>query len=622
MGLTAPLEAPGRFPQRRLAQASDPRRNPANLETALLSLLVFVLLAVLLFFSTWEAPFDRMIGIGGDGVLFTWYLRWPAFALSHGLNPLISNYVDYPGGINLMWNVSMPLISLIMTPATLTLGLVFAYNLSLTLGVALAGWTAFLVIRRWVPSTIAAGAGALLYAVSPYFLSQALGHLHVSLIMLPPLILLVLDEVLVRQRRCPLLSGAALGALGVAQLLISEEVLASCVLAGAIGVSLLVAMDPERARRHARHAIHALLYATATFLLLAGWPLAIQFFGPQRMGGGLQPTLIYSNDLLGFVVPSGVQLLAPAWAQEISRHFTGNLSEWSGYLGIPLLVVCGLVAARFWHRPVVRVAVGLGTMLALLSLGGVIHLMGWVTRIPVAVLAFGFVPFRRALPGRTIAVGFLLAWLALAVAPLFHNLLPGRLMLPVFLMAGIMMAVFVQWAMALRGRGRALAVVALLAVAASLFPRLPYWSAPLAAPAFFRPGGSVMKIPAGSVVLLLPFSRGDEPTAMYWQAESGMRFRMPEGYAYVPAPVPAEISPAPSATQDLLFAVVKGRHPSLSQDLREQVLVDLRAWNVRTVIVGPMHNEDEAVALMTAVLGRTPVHTQGVYLWSDVNAAD
>jgi hypothetical protein len=513
----------------------------------------------------------------------------------------------------------MPLVALLMTPITLTLGVVFAYNLALTLGVGLAAWTAFVAIRRWVPSAIAAAAGALLYAFSPYVLSHALGHIQVSLVMLPPLILIVLDEMLIRQQRRPWVSGVALGLLGAAQLLISEEVLASCVLASAIGLPLLVALDPAAARRHASHAARAVVYAGATFLVLAGWPLWIQFFGPQRMGGGLQPTLIYSNDLLNFAVPTAVQWLAPTWAQQITWHFSGNLSEWNGYLGIPLLAVCGLVAMRFWQRPIVLLAVTLGSTLALLSLGGVIHVLGWATLVPVAVFALAFVPFGKVVPVRVLSATFVIAWLALAIAPLFHNLLPARLMLPVFLLAGLLLAVFMQWAMTQPGRRRAMALGVVLAVGVTLFPRLPYWTAPLAAPAFFRASGSVAAIPAGTVALVVPFSRGSEPNAMYWQAESGMRFRMPEGYAYVPAPIPGEVSPVPSATQDLLTAVIKGRHPSLTLKIRAQVLTDLHAWNVRTVIVGPMQHEDEAVALLTQLLGQAPVDAEGVHWWPDVN---
>jgi hypothetical protein len=81
-----------------------------------LTLVGFLALAILLFLPAWQAPFTQVIGDGGDAGIFSWYLRWPAFAFSHGLNPLVSNYLDYPEGINLMWNVSIPALAMLMTP--------------------------------------------------------------------------------------------------------------------------------------------------------------------------------------------------------------------------------------------------------------------------------------------------------------------------------------------------------------------------------------------------------------------------------------------------------------------------------------------------------------------------
>jgi hypothetical protein len=45
---------------------------------------------------------------------------------------------------------------------------------------------------------------------------------------------------------------------------------------------------------------------------------------------------------------------------------------------------------------------------------------------------------------------------------------------------------------------------------------------------------------------------------------------------------------------------------------------ELTGWNVRTVIVGPMANQDQAIALLTWVIGRPPESVQGVHVWWDV----
>jgi len=63
---------------------------------AAFALLLYLLLAVLLFESAWQAPLQRAIGHGPDPELVGWFLRWTPFALSHGLNPFVTDYVDYP----------------------------------------------------------------------------------------------------------------------------------------------------------------------------------------------------------------------------------------------------------------------------------------------------------------------------------------------------------------------------------------------------------------------------------------------------------------------------------------------------------------------------------------------
>lgn len=608
------------------------RRALGRASVPLLALAGYVATAVLLFADAWRAPFDRLIGLPGDPGIFLWYLRWPGFALSHGMNPLLTNYLDYPAGVNLMWNVSVPLPALLLTPVTSALGMVFAYNLGLTLAVALSGWTAFLAIRRFVGHDLAAVGGGMLYAFSPYLMSHAQEHLQASLVMLPPLFLIALDEILVRQRRRPIVGGISLGVLAAAQLLISEEMLAVVMLSATLGFILLAGMHPTAIRPRLRHALQAGAWAAGSGLILVAFPLAVQFFGPQRLNGALQPSWVYANDLLNFVVPTPVQLLDPAPLHQIVARFTGDLFEWNGYLGIPLLVVTVLVAVRCWNRPLVRFAIGLSTMLALLSLGTTLHIGGWVTAVPVVALAIAFIPLRRALPLRAMVGAFCLGWVALAIAPLWKDLLPGRLMLPVDLLAGLLLAVFIASMLTADAsrmsisrpstiRRLALSGTLLVAVAITLFPRIPYPATALTMPSFFLAGGDVSRIPAGSVALVLPFSRLSQADAMVWQAASGMRFRMPEGYAYVPAPHLWEISPPPSATQSLMTAVADGQRPPVPDGWRRQVLDEWHHWQIGNVVVGPMPHEAQIVDLISLLLHERPIPTGGVYLWRISDAA-
>ena len=149
-----------------------------------------------------------------------------------------------------------------------------------------------------------------------------------------------------------------------------------------------------------------------------------------------------------------------------------------------------------------------------------------------------------------------------------------------------------------------------------LLPHWPYDHTDVTVPAYFT-SGDVTQIPSGSVALVAPFSHGDEATAMLWEAASGMRFRMPEGYGFIPGPAQ---DPPMTVTQQSMVAIQRGADPpAVTDTLRQEVMGDLRSLRVQTVIVGPMANEDRMVSFFTDVLQTAPTRTAGVYIWPSLN---
>jgi hypothetical protein len=104
---------------------------------------------------------------------------------------------------------------------------------------------------------------------------------------------------------------------------------------------------------------------------------------------------------------------------------------------------------------------------------------------------------------------------------------------------------------------------------------------------------------------------------MLWQAQSGMAFRMPEGYALIPGP---RANPPNSALGSEMVAIEKGAAADLAPDSLDRMRADLRAWSVTTVVVGPMPHRVTMVALFTQLLGRAPATGGGVELWTSVDA--
>src|SRR6476469_8161292 len=199
------------------------------------------------FWTAWREPTGRWVGYDFDPILFIWNLRWLPFAIAHGHGPLTSNYLNYPEGFNLMWNTSILLPALVLSPVTLLCGTVFSYNVLSTLALALSGWCAYFAFRRYARRE-AAAVGGLLYGFSSFMFGQAFNHPHMTIALFPPLVLLLLDEIVVRQRSRATVVGLLLGVATDLQLLTGEEVAAATVLVAIVGVALLALLHRDQVR--------------------------------------------------------------------------------------------------------------------------------------------------------------------------------------------------------------------------------------------------------------------------------------------------------------------------------------------------------------------------------------
>ena len=571
---------------------------------SVLTLFLYVVVAVVLFGSAWSHPTYLSIGAAGDPELFMWLLAWVPYSISHGLNPLFTDYLIYPQGANLTWTLIPIVPGLVFAPVMVALGPVLTYNLVMTLALASSAWCAYLAIHRLLGDRVGAVLGGLVFGFSPYMLAHSLGHPNLVICFTPPLALLILSELFVWQRRPSWLIGLSLGLLGVVQLLTTPEILFTTAVIGSLGVAVLAAMRPREIRPRLRHALTGLGVALAVFLPLAALPVGFQFLGPQHVSGVVREQDVYVTDVLNFIVPTKVMLLAPHQLESLNHAWTGDDAEWNAYIGVPLVGLLAFIAARWWSTLLVRWAAIFAVLIAVLSLGPHLHLAGKIH-------------FHLPLP-----------WLVLQKLPVFDNVLPARLMLYFYLLAGVAFAFFVrEMRRGVNGWRRGAGWVATALSFVVLLPALPWVTTPNPVPAFFT-SSAVTKIPDGSAALVAPFSTApgfqlgpgqDSATyPMLWQLASGMRFRMPEGSLIVPDfnGLPTGGRPPQSLTQSLMIAIQQGRPaPDLVGGFQEEVLSDLRRWRVQTVIVGPMFNQRAMLDFFTALLGRPPEQVDGVFVW-------
>jgi hypothetical protein len=130
------------------------------------------------------------------------------------------------------------------------------------------------------------------------------------------------------------------------------------------------------------------------------------------------------------------------------------------------------------------------------------------------------------------------------------------------------------------------------------------------------------RLPEGNVALLLPFANRRIASAMTWQAESGMWFRMPGGYVIVPTPDgrPRYDTDPNSATR--AFSRIQGGLPApkLTFGERRALATNLAGWGVDVVVVGPLMHQGTMLRFLTDLLGRRPTpvdgSTSGATPWS------
>lgn len=540
------------------------------------ALLIYFLIAVALFSSTWIDPAGSLIGTPKDPKLFVWYLGWLPHELTQGHNPLFSDYLSYPTGVNLMWNTSMIFPALVLWPVTAAFGPVVAYNLLITAGLALSAWFGFLAARRFIDNPLACFIAGVLYGFSPALIAQALGHPHVVVALFPPIALLLGHEILVRRRMNPVLAGTLAGVAAALQLLTGEELLAMTLLIVLIGSGVLALVHRDQVRQRRAGVAKATGAATVSFALIAGYPLAFQFFGPQVVSGDVQKPDVYVSDLLAFALPSNL------------IHFTGNTAENDAYIGLPLLAlfIAGLVIGR--KQGWIQWTGWMTLIVAVLSLGPHLHVNGNVTPV-------------------------LLPWAAVAKLPLMGSALPARLMVIAWLGVALVVAAVLALGMNVSRRWRFATGAVLLVGIAVIFPSVPYPSVPAGVPVFFRPGGGVEKVEAGSVMLITPFSSKESTDAMLWQAAANYRFRMPEGDAFTPGPY---LGPHPSFLQKALDGMDANQRPvAVTADVRAAALADIDRFRVTTIVAGPSPGHAAIVAFWTEFVGTPPTADGGVDVW-------
>ena len=609
--------------------AQEPARPPGDRRTLALAAVYYLLGALAVTLWLWRDPASRTVaGNANDADQIAWFFRYDATAIMHAHLPaLVTTAMNAPQGVNAMWNTFMMLPGVLLAPVTLLFGPQSALTVFLTVGFAGSATAMFAVLRRWDVSGPAAALGGAVYGFSPAVLHSAIGHYDLQFAVLPPLILDV-GLRLATGRTSVRRGGLWLGLLVTAQVFITEEILLATAMAGVIIVAVLAASRPRAVAGQIKTLVAGLGVAACVTAVIAGYPLWVQFFGPLRQHGSPFTPDFFKNDLSSFVVPSSYQFLHTSGSAAAALRYQGQLPEYLGYLGWPLIVVLLLAAIAGWRRLPIRAAAVACAVLGVFSLGGTLLFGGhehhaiklpwyWLEGLPL---------FNAALPDRFSIVAdgagaAVLAFAANAAIPAFAAFAARR---QPWLAAGWRPAAVVL-------SGAILAVLPIVPKplpAGAVTPLPPGWSATFAA----------LRLPASASVLVVPIPMSTFTEPLRWQADTGEPGSLVGGYFMGPAwngRAYTDGSGTPPAGRYLnaIWTYSQAGLPNaLATDVPPnayhgspgyqavktvpdaKVRAQIKAWHVSAVVAVTRQNSPLS-RYLTALLGRPAVVTGDVLAW-------
>ena len=386
-------------------------------------------------------------------------------------------------------------------------------------------------------------------------------------------------------------------------------------LLAAFGLAAAAVVGWRQIRRRAVHALPALGIGIGISVVLLAYPAWYGLHGPQSVSGVLFPLApLVGVPLTGFLSPGAYSVAAGQFVR--FGGYLGHNGPPADYVGpgTAVLVVAAAVLAR--RRPLTWMLVFMTVMTIWLALGDVVigaphALAGTVAHLP-------------------------LPWATLSKFPVLKEILSDQFSPFIMLFPAVLIGLGVD-ASIVRFRssrfatrwsaGRMLALAAAIPVFVVVVALAPVWSTidvpltvqPVQVPAYMDQVAP--KLPAGTVLLTVPFAVTGSTRPMLWQAVDDMHFHLAgaalktpnargrtggRGRAGLGAADPRRSQPQ--------------RRPDLPAGTPEQAATVRRAltqWEVGEVVVtGTSADPVYASGFLTSVLGRAPVFVKGAWVWT------
>ena len=344
----------------------------------LIAYLVYQAIAIVL----WAIPIlgdpaHRILGTEvGDTRFYEWALRWTPWALEHGRNPIFSDRIFAPTGMDLARTTFIPGPALVMYPITSFFGPLVSYNILMALAPALAAWAAYLVCHRVTGAFWPSLLGGYLFGFSTYMVDQMHGHVNLVLIFPVPLaVYLVVRRVEGSIGIVAFIGYLALALIGVCSIML--ETFATATLFGVLAFACALAVAGRDRSRVFRVGLEvALAYGIAAVALL---PYLVSFLDHLPALARLRPAETGSIDMLSPLLPRPGTVFGSAipLLRITDRFPVARLpAEDAGYVGVALVLMVILFVVSERKRRETWGLLGFVLLATVLSFGSSLHLAG------------------------------------------------------------------------------------------------------------------------------------------------------------------------------------------------------------------------------------------------------
>ncbi|MCZ7403142.1 MAG: hypothetical protein O8C61_13045 [Candidatus Methanoperedens sp.] len=377
--------------EKELAMTSDKAANlgliKKKISEKLIVIAFYIVLTVIL---TYPVFFEIRTHIAGKGDAFQvlWSLWYSKIAL---LNPDVSynyiTYIFYPDGVHISIPFGSAFNQFLSIPLQSLFGLVVTYNLLWLLSFLLSGYGTYLLVNYLTGNKTASLIAGIVFAFSPFHYAHALGHIGTLTIQWIPFCALYLMKIM-REKS---LKNALYAAIFFILVVMSDLqfIVYMGLFVGLLFIyGILIELKLSAGLKTLFERIVSLKYLLRKYLLFSVLSFAgVLPFTKDTIktalsdNNFLQPdpsdSIRYSADLLGFFSPSSLHPLLGSWfSMHVNQFFTGNVAEYTTYIGYTVLILSIYAVIKLRKSMVVKFWGISAIIFILMSLGPVLKIMG------------------------------------------------------------------------------------------------------------------------------------------------------------------------------------------------------------------------------------------------------